>query len=891
MKAPFSHLPRRQRFLALAVAGATAFAVAAGTIVWWLTGDDEVYRPGQPIEGLSSVLERGVPEDAPSITFTDVSEEAGITAPHFPGARTSRLPEDMGSGAAWADYDDDGWLDLYVVSQSGPLDLTPAEVAASPAHGTLYRNRGDGTFEDVSEAAGVDFRGTGMAAAWADYDRDGDPDLLVTAYGPLVLYRNRGDGTFEDVTAETGLGGLDGFWAGVSWADYDRDGDLDAYVTGYVDYQDPDDQRAVLQYDVEQPASLNPSAFPPARNLLLRNDDGAFTDVAESAGVADPEGRSLSAAWIDLDGDGWPDLYVADDVSDNRLFHNRGDGTFEDVSHAALVADYRGSMGIAVGDWDRDGDPDLFLTHWIAQENALYMNLSGGAGRVGPTSLRFMDVADRYGLGQVALDYVGWGTSFFDYDNDGHLDLLVVNGSTLQEPDAADRLVPMRDLLLWNGGGARGFFDVSSLAGPYFERRHVGRGAAFGDYDNDGDVDVVIVNHGARPALLRNDAPDGRAWLQVDLRGRDGPALGARVRVVVDSVRHVRFVGAQSSYLSQNSPIQHFGLGDAGQVDTLEVRWPSGASQVFTGLPVGRRVRLVEGGEPVLVTPAGATGGAGSAAPTDAPRWTSSSGAVTPAGAAASAADRDRVREFWTRFREATTHRVAGRLDSAVMSYRRARTLDPDHEDTLYYLGSVLLDLGRFDEARDALERLVRVNPASARGHGRLGMLHMCGDGPAADRLAAAEAAYRESAALNREATGAYLRLAEAALARRDLDGAARALEIVLGSDPDSAPAHFLRGYIAWREGRADDAEYAFRRALDAGGAGDGLVSGEGDTSEGAALVAEAGDCPVPLTDPADLMGPGADGDADGSLRALMGERYGAVDRRISRLRTGSPAS
>ena len=861
MKLPGSELPRRQRFLALVVAGAVVFAALTAAAFWWLSPEDRVYRPGEPIEGLSAVLERSVPADAPRVTFTDATAAAGVEFRHFPGRRTTQLPEDMGSGAAWHDYDGDGWLDLYVVNQAGPLELSPDEIEASPAHAALFRNRGDGTFEDVSEVAGVDFRGTGMAAAWADYDGDGAPDLLVTAYDRLVLYRNAGDGTFDDVTDRAGLAGFRGFWAGASWADYDRDGDLDVYVTGYVRYRELEDQGPVPQYDIEQPASLNPSAFPPQTNLLLRNDgDGAFTDVAAEAGVADPEGRSLSAAWADLDSDGWPDLYVANDVSDNRLFRNRGGGTFEDLSHPALVADYRGAMGIAVGDWDRDADIDLFVTHWVAQENALYTNLRSQMDRPDEGGLRFMDVADRFGLGQSALDFVGWGTSFFDYDNDGRLDLLVVNGSTLMRSDDPARLVPMRDQLLWNAGERRGFYDVAPLAGSYFEREHVGRGAAFGDYDNDGDVDVFIVNHGDRGVLLRNDAPADRGWFQAELVGRrpDRSAIGARLRLVAGGATQTRIVGAQPSYLSQNSPVQHFGLGDASVVDTLEVVWPSGTVQRFTDLRARRRVRIAEGADSVSAQTAASPG----------------------------ATDRDRVRQFWEHFREATRHRVAGRSVDAVAAYREARALDPDHEDTLYYLGSVLMDLGRFDEARDPLERLVETNPASARGHARLGTLHLCSTGSVAERLAAAEAAFRRNADLNREATGPYIRLAEVALVRQDLPAATRALEIVLGSDPNSAPAQFLKGFVAWTDSRETDAVATFREALATAVAGtdDGLVSGEGDTGGGVAMTAREGEeyCPVPLVRAGDLTTDELDTER---VAAAMDVRYGAIADRIRRLR------
>jgi len=591
-------LSKRNRKVTLTALVAVGMAFVIGGVFWSLSPEEETYLPGEVIMGLTAGLARELPPDAPRVVFAEVTQGAGIAVRHFPGVRTSQLPEDMGSGAAWGDYDDDGWPDLYVVNMVGPLTLTADQVAASPASNRLYHNNGDGTFTDVSEEAGVDLRGWGMGAAWGDGDGDGDLDLFVSGYGENVYYRNDGNGTFTDQTRATGLGGLHGYWAGVAWGDYDRDGDLDLYVAGYVKYKRPEGQQESRQYDVASPVSINPSSFPPERNLLYRNDGGVFSETALPAGVANFEGRSLSATWVDLDEDGWLDLYIANDVSDNVLYHNMGDGTFEDLSHRALVADYRGAMGIAAGDWDGDADLDLFLTHWIAQENALYNNQRSESLKAGRRALlRFMDVADRVGLGQVALDYIGWGTSFFDYDNDGRLDLLVVNGSTFQEPEDPARLIPMKSRLFWNRGAEEGFFDVSAVSGDYFETPQVGRGAAWADYDRDGDEDVFIVNHGGMAVLLRNENGPAHAWLEVSLVGqaRNRAALGARLRLVAGGNVQVRQVGAQGSYCSQNSFIQHFGLGLEERVDTLEVYWPSGARQVLVDIPARQILKVTEG--------------------------------------------------------------------------------------------------------------------------------------------------------------------------------------------------------------------------------------------------------------------------------------------------------
>ena len=593
-------LPRRKRQLVLTVALGLIFAGVTAVLVWQATRPEPIYRPGEAIEGLSAELARTLPADHPRVRFEDVTEEAGIRFRHFSGSRSSQLPEDMGSGAAWGDYDNDGWLDLYVANMAGPLTLSAEEVERSPAHSVLYHNNGDGTFTDVSEQAGVLFRGWAMGVGWGDYDNDGWLDLIVSAYGENALYHNNGDGTFTERAEEAGLGGLGRFWAGASWGDYQRDGYLDLHVAGYVQYDVLTDPGVSLHYDVEEPASINPSAFPPERNLLYRNNgNGTFTEVAVQAGVPGRKGRSLEAVWADFDQDGWPDLYVANDVSDNVLYHNQGDGTFTDISHAAQVADYRGAMGIAVGDWNGDADMDMVVTHWMAQD-ALYTNLSSeGAGPASTRTssfLRFRDEADRFGLGQIALDYIGFGASFFDYDNDGRLDLFVANGSTFQKRDNPRLLVPMPDQLFWNRGPAEGFYDVSSVSGEYFQREYVGRGAAFGDYDNDGDVDVFIVNNGGPGILLRNDGGNRNRWLEVRLEGRQSnrTAIGARLRVVAGSSVQVREVGSQASYLSQNSFTEHFGLGSAQRVDTLEIVWPSGSRQVLVEVAADQVLDVVE---------------------------------------------------------------------------------------------------------------------------------------------------------------------------------------------------------------------------------------------------------------------------------------------------------
>ncbi len=564
-----------RRSLLLVRWSAVSLVTAAAAAVLAVRGAAPDARPvvagDRGVEGLTDVQRRGLPADLPEIRLRDGGREAGLLRAPFDGRRTRALPEDMGTGVALADFDGDGDLDLLFAG-SGPLGKGGACL--------LYRNDGGLRFTDVSGTALPPVRLVGLGVAAADADGDGDVDAFVSGYGDSLFLRNRGDGTFEDGTDGAGLR-AGGFGASAAFADLDGDGDLDLYLARYVEYRDDDALRSAgsSQYGLKIPAALNPSTFPPQANLCFRNEgDGTFVETAAAWGISDPKGRGLGVAAADLDDDGRPEIYVANDVSDNALFRNLGGGRFEDVSHPSCTADYRGAMGIAVEDLDGDALPEILVTHWLAQENALYHNLSGLAGAGAPPTLFFTDAAEYLGLGSTSLDGVKWGAVFSDLEGDGAMDLLVASGSTFEEEGDVSRLRPEAPLLWWNGGEGRGFFACGDLAGEGFARPRVARGLAAGDLDGDGDEDFVVTVLGEPPLLLVNETPAAGPRLVVRARGKGAntAALGARVAVTAGGRTRVRRVGASPSYLSTSSTDLVFGLGKGGRCDRVEVRFPSG---------------------------------------------------------------------------------------------------------------------------------------------------------------------------------------------------------------------------------------------------------------------------------------------------------------------------
>jgi Flp pilus assembly protein TadD len=814
----------------------TAAVLIATVILLQLREDDAPYIAGEEQEGITRDLDRSLVQATPTIRFTDVTEQAGIQFEHFPFTRTSQLPEDMGSGAAWGDYDSDGLPDLFLVNFAAPLGINDEQMLASTATDRLYRNRGDGTFEDVTESTGLGTAHRGMGASWGDFDADGDLDLFVTSFGENLLWENI-EGSFRNVTDQAGLGG-EGFWAGASWSDFDLDGDLDLYVCGYVQYIAEEPGFAETRSgDTDFPFTLNPQSYPPHPNRFYVNrGDGTFEERAAAAGILGDKGRSLAAAWADFDADGLPDLYVANDVSDNMMFLNNGDGTFENVSYQALVADYRGSMGIAVGDWDGDLDLDLFITHWIAQENALYSNLLTDLKLAeSDRRLMFEDQADRVGLGQIALDLIGWGTAFVDLDSDGLLDLFVANGSTFQSRGDRSRLVSMDPHLYWNRGASTGFFEVGETAGIRTQPQGVGRGAAFADYDRDGDLDLVILHHGASARLLRNDSNRGH-WVALQFRGTSGhpSGLGARIVVHAGGQRQLREAGVGPSYLSQNHAEEVVGLGNATLIDRLEITWPGGDKEVWHSLDVDRRWVLEEGQEPRAISRAGKA-----TVPHRLTSGVSKHAIVTDLSSTLSPEEKVR---FWQLRKRASRLFGEGKWTEAADLFDQMIQLDPTHEDALYYRGNCQLELGNYNLARDSWERLLQVNPSSSRALVQIGILHTLAGANDNYDLEAATAAFQQAHRINREESRPLVLLGEAALALGNLDSAGKALTSAYRMNPRATSALYLSSYIEWKRGNQDRAgellDMAYR-SLEVAEPVQGVL-GEGDTRS--TLMAESRD-------------------------------------------------
>jgi len=547
---------------------------------------------------LPAVSRFAVAADSSIYPFVQVpASTSGITWTHTAGLSPEKyLPESTGAGCAFLDYDNDGWMDIYLVN-SGKCDIfTPAQALRN----ALYRNNRDGTFTDVTENAGVAGGGYGMGAAVGDYNGDGFPDLYVTQYGRSILYRNNGDGTFTDVTEQAGVA-APGWASSAVWFDYDNDGRLDLFVARFVDF-DKSKHHNCSAPNIAALKGLNEYCYPRvytpmASRLFHNNGDGTFTDVSQKTGIADNPGKSWGVVATDINNDGWMDLFVANDTVANFLFMNRGGKRFEEVGFTAGVAfgeggKARSGMGVDSADLNQDGWMDLFVSDLNHEFFGLYQNRHDET---------FDDIAAPSGIANATKLMSGWGLKFFDYDNDGDLDLIIANG----HPDDLiekiyDNVKYREPLLLFHNSG-NGLKNVSAQSGPAFANPISGRGLAIGDFNNDGAIDVLISCNNEAPVLLRNNIGRNNHWLGLKLVGKKAniDAIGTRVSYQAADLKRSRMKVGGGSYLSSHDPRLILGIGNRPRIDWLEINWPqpSGLRQRVIDLPIDRYITIHEGQE------------------------------------------------------------------------------------------------------------------------------------------------------------------------------------------------------------------------------------------------------------------------------------------------------
>jgi hypothetical protein len=550
-------------------------------------------------QGVSTHITKPVARPAPSgkpfnAHLVDVAHSAGLRVPVIYGGVNSKkyILESVGCGCAFIDYDNDGWMDIFL--------LTGTRLEGGPADATnrLYKNNRDGTFTDVTEKAGLRAIGWASGVCVGDYNNDGFEDIFCTAFGQNVLYRNNGNGTFSDVTQAAGLLNSEPRWgAGCSFLDYDRDGHLDLFVSNYLHFSFehapvPGANSNCTWKGI--PVECGPRGMPPGRHSLYRNNgDGTFTDVSQEAGIAKAtQSYGMTVVAADLDEDGWPDIYVACDSTPSLLFMNNHDGTFREeglVRGVALSEDgmEQAGMGIGVGDYDLDGHLDLFKTHFADDTNVLYHNDGKG---------NFDDVSRSSRVG-VETRYICWGAGIVDLDNDGYPDLFMVTGSVYPEVESKlSQYANKTPRAVFRNLGNHAFEELVEAAGPGVAEPHCSRGCAFGDFDNDGDVDILIVNLNEPPSLLRNDRTGKQNWMKVKLEGvkSNRSAIGARVLVRYGGKTQAQAVLSQASFYSCNDPRLHFGLGDSAWAE-VEVHWPNGLHEKFKSMPANQLITLREG--------------------------------------------------------------------------------------------------------------------------------------------------------------------------------------------------------------------------------------------------------------------------------------------------------
>ena len=526
----------------------------------------------------------------PALFEPVMATRSGITWTHTNGRSAEYyLPETTGGGCAFLDYDNDGWMDIFLVN-SGECDFFHP---ATPLRNALYKNNRDGTFTDVTLKAGIGSAGYGMGAAVGDYDNNGYPDLFVTSYNKSVLYRNNGDGTFTDVTAKSGIV-VDGWASSAVWFDYDNDGRLDLFICRFVEFDKKANKFCGNEGTGERHYCI-PRVYPPAHSWLFHNNgDGTFTDVSAETGIASVMGKAWGVVATDVNNDGWMDLFVANDTVQNFLLVNR-QGKFKDEALEAGVAysmdgRARSGMGVDAADLDQDGWQDLTVTNVDQEMYSIYHNNHDGT---------YDDLSVPMGVGGATKSMSGWGLRFFDYDNDGDLDLFVANGHPDDQIEVQSASVTYREPLLLFHNNGKQLENVSASAGPVFHEPLAARGLALGDFDNDGALDVLIAINGGAPLLLKNEAAKGNHWLGIKLVGNkcNRDAVGARISWRAGSLKRARMKNGGGSYLASHDPRIVIGLGKNSKVDELEIRWPmpSGRIEVLKNLPVDRYITIVEG--------------------------------------------------------------------------------------------------------------------------------------------------------------------------------------------------------------------------------------------------------------------------------------------------------
>jgi enediyne biosynthesis protein E4 len=587
MRLPSRHLPRNKKVVKELTCAprSPGNALLPGIILFLLAA----------LPFSSAVRTDAQGEVSPSTEFVDVTESAGIKFVHFKGNEGTAINlEEFGPGVCVSDFNRDGWQDIYFVNGR---DRYGRGIAAKNA---LYRNNGDNTFTDVTDKAGVPGTGYGLGCVWGDYDNDGFPDLFVTQFGSNVLYHNNGDGTFTDVTAKAGVAGLESgpIHSGAVFFDYDRDGRLDLYVGSYVAFG-PKSRRYCNIGGVL--SSCPPSVYPGSLDALYHNNgNGTFTNVSAAANVLQPEGKNLSVAAADYDNDGWPDLFVANDGLPVYLYQNLHNGKFQETGEVAGMAfNIRGqtiaAMCISLGDYDNDGWLDLYISDFQKNSDHLWHNSGKGY---------FDEVSDEAGITVPTRDVLSFGGGFFDYDNDGWLDLFIANGHVYPEIEqvSPETHYKQRNSLFHNESNGK-FKDTSASAGLSVLPPRAGRGVAFADFDNDGYVDVVVANNGDPSTILHNTGSHGNHFVNFKLVGTKSnrDALGARIRITSGEISQIREIAGGGSYLSQSDLRANFGLGNSAVASTVEVTWPSGSRQVFHEVKADRFYLIEEGREEITL--------------------------------------------------------------------------------------------------------------------------------------------------------------------------------------------------------------------------------------------------------------------------------------------------